>query len=211
MIQNYEIVRSEEFDKPERIAVILHGYGSTGGDFAEVGKLYLSKALENTVFVFPDAPYECDGQGGRRWFTLNKMTYEELRDGLDDVAAHVHQFILNISQEYDCNDVSVSGFSQGAMVALEMGYYSGISKIIAYSGMFVTNASGKYDTNTEVLIAHSDDDMVIPYQNATAAVRLLTSSGVSVTLKTCHNIGHTISVDGWNAGIEFLVSGNFHS
>jgi phospholipase/carboxylesterase len=204
MIQNYEAVKSKKYTRPERIVVVLHGYGTSGSDFADVGRLHLSGVIDDTVFVFPDAPYQCDIGSGRQWFTLSTMSQEELRVGLQNVSSGVHQFIQRMADEYSCSNVVVAGFSQGAMVALEMGYFSRISRIIAYSGIFVEDTSKVYNTDTRVLIVHSDDDVVVPYQHATDAVRFLTKAGVSALLVTCHDIGHAISIDGWNAGLEFM-------
>ncbi|MDR2458657.1 MAG: prolyl oligopeptidase family serine peptidase [Holosporales bacterium] len=204
MIQNYEIVRSRKYTHPETVVIVLHGYGATGRDFASVGEFCLSGAVDDTVFVFPDAPHECDAGRGRQWFALHTMTHEELRIGLQNIGPGVYKFIQHISKEYACDKVVVAGFSQGAMLALEMGYFGGISGVIAYSGIFVEDTNRTYDTNTNVLIVHSDDDVVVPYQNATDSVRFLTEAGVSAMLVTCHNIGHTISSEGWNAGLEFM-------
>ncbi|MDR1332896.1 MAG: dienelactone hydrolase family protein [Holosporales bacterium] len=263
MTQNSNVIRAEYviksavFTKPKRLVVVLHGYGTNGLDFAEVGKLYLSRELDDTVFLFPDAPYQCDAGSGRQWFTLNRMTYEELREGLDDVGPKMHDFIQRASEEYGLNNrplskpsesglllgdtehrsgvysdvhehsstgstqqetdygglvgksgVFVMGFSQGAMLALEMGYYPGISGIVAYSGVFAKSATDrKYSTDTKVLIVHSDDDVVVPYQNAEAAQRRLFRMGVSVAVETCHNIGHTIDINGWKAAVKFVAAG----
>ncbi|MDR2667207.1 MAG: hypothetical protein LBB34_03835 [Holosporales bacterium] len=198
-------IRSQNFTDPERLVVILHGYGTSGGDFAEVGKIFLSKQLDNTVFLFPDAPYECGHGGcGKQWFDLSEMSYSELRNGLDLVSPILYDYIKNSIVEHGCSNVNLIGFSQGAILAFEMLYYHGISKIVAYSGIFAIKENSQSLSNAEVLIVHSDDDEVVPYKNATLAKENLDTLRIKSRIKTCHNIGHTISVEGWTTGVAFL-------
>jgi phospholipase/carboxylesterase len=211
MLKNAKVIKSEIFKKADRILVTLHGYGSCGNDFAEVGEIFLAKQLDNTIFLFPDAPYNCEIGFGKQWFPLNKWTssdkisYEELRKGLNQIGPILHNYLVNSSQKYECKNINLIGFSQGTILALEMLYYPGITKIIGYSGAFAMPKEKPILSNkADVLIVHSDDDAVVPYSNATSAQKNLTSLGIKSELKTYHNIGHSISLEGWQYGIEFL-------
>ena len=204
MLKTNRFIKSDSFKKAEKIVIVLHGYGTSGDDFAKVGKVFLSKKLDNTVFLFPDAPENCAAGFGKQWFKLDKMDYEELRSGLDKAAPLLHNYIESNSKEYNCDNINLIGFSQGAIMALEMIYYPGIKKIIAYSGLFAISKNKNIASNPDILIIHSDDDEVVPYNNAKVAQENLTALGTNSKLKTCHNIGHSISLEGWTWGIEFL-------
>lgn len=209
MLTTEKVIKSEKFEKAERIVIVLHGYGSSGKDFAEVGEIFLSKKLDNTVFLFPDAPHECRNAHfpgeGREWFPLSqKLTIDEIRDGLDKSAPILNDYIESSSKKYNCNNVNLIGFSQGSIMALEMLYYPNISKIVAYSGIFAMPEKKEKISNPDVLIVHSNDDEVVPYNNAISAEENLKSIGVRAELKTCQNIGHSISLEGWDWCVEFL-------
>lgn len=205
MLNNKYIIRSEKFDSLEKIIVTLHGYGTSGEDFAKVGDIFLSKKLSNTIFLFPDAPYNCACGTGKEWFDLNEISSESLRRGLDNTGPILADYIEKVSNEYKCNNINLIGFSQGSIMALEMIYYPCVSKILAYSGLFVPAPEKEVKSKAKILLIHSDDDTVVPYQNALTAKDELKQSGIDdVSLKTCHNIGHSISLEGWSYGVDFL-------
>jgi predicted esterase len=191
---NDTVIKSQNFAKPERLVVGLHGSGGSGGDFSEIGETFLSKQLDNTVFLFPDAP---------QWFNLVETSDCNLKN-LDPMSPLLYEYIQDSIKKYGCNNVNVIGFSQGAILAYEMLYWSGISKIIAYSGLFVVREGVKISSNAEVLIIHSDDDNVSPYEEAIFSKEQLDKLQVKNQLKTYHNLGHSISADGWSYGMEFL-------
>lgn len=206
MLKNSRVVKSKNFNETKRIVVLLHGYGTSGEDFAKVGDTLLSKILDDTVFLFPDAPYQCEAGVGRKWFNLNTMSFEELRSGLEASAPLVYEFVQKAAEEYRCKDISVIGFSQGAMLAFEMLYYPGISKIIPYSGIFAFAQDKAIKSKADVLIVHSYDDFVVPYKNAELAMENLEILGLNRKVITCHDIGHSISIEGWEDGMSFIRS-----
>ncbi|MDR0942284.1 MAG: dienelactone hydrolase family protein [Holosporales bacterium] len=206
MLKSNRIIKSRRFDKVERVVIAFHGYGDDGDNFSEAGSLFLAPKLDNAIFLFPNAPHDCDIGFGRQWFALDEMSYNELRCGLEEVTPIVREYIENVSQEYNCKNINLIGFSQGAMIVFEMLYYPGISKIVAYSGVFAAPRDKKPLSNAEVLIMHSEDDDVVPYKNAERAKKNLENLGVKVSLKTCNGIGHSISAEGLDYGVEFLKS-----
>ena len=207
MIKDSKIIKSKNFEKVEKIVITLHGYGTSGNDFAEVGEIFLSKAMDNTVFLFPDAPYPCDSGFGKQWFTLDTMTYEELRSGLEMIAPILEEYINSASKKFDCDNINLMGFSQGAITCFEMLYNTNISKIVSYSGLFAAPKNREIKSkDTSVLIVHSDDDEVVPYKNAILSKNELDALNIKNEIFICHGIGHSISIEGWNAGVKFLCS-----
>lgn len=205
MLNNKHIIKSKNFDHLERIIITLHGYGTSGEDFAKVGEIFLSKKLDNTIFLFPDAPYDCACGTGKEWFDLEEISQKSLRSGLDNTGPILAEYIEEESKKYECTNINLIGFSQGSIMALEMIYCPYIVKILAYSGLFVPCPEKTIKSNAKVLLIHSDDDSVVPYQNALNAKEDLEKSGLNnVKLQTCHNIGHSISLEGWNWGVDFL-------
>ena len=204
MLKTSRIIKSEKFAEAEKLIITLHGYGTSGLDFAEVGKIFLAKKIENAVFLFPDAPKRCEaGFGGYQWFDLDELSHEAMKQGLAKVAPVLKEYIESMSREYNCDNIYLIGFSQGTITAFEMMYHTKISKILAYSGLFV-NHSDDLVSKSEVLLVHSSDDPVVPYKNALDARRDLSKLGLTVALESYNNIGHSISLEGWETGIKFL-------
>lgn len=204
MLQNSRVIKSKDFSNVDKLVITLHGYGSCGNDFAEVGDIFLSKKIDNAVFLFPDAPDICCEGTGRQWFPLDDVSHEELRKGLDYVAPIVKEYIEHNVHEYHCENVCLIGFSQGSITSFEMIFHTEISKVVAFSGLFNVPVSGQCVSKPEILIVHSTDDKVVPYSAAEQAQKDLTKFGIPVKVLPQLGIGHSISIDGWNACATFL-------
>lgn len=204
------VAKSNSFQRAEKIVVTLHGYGADGEDFLEVVKNAFCHKMNNTLFVFPDAPHKCDADFGLEWFKLsNNITFEEIRNGLDKAAPKLfNDVIVNLSEEFNIptEKINIIGFSQGAMLAFEMLYYGNFSHIVGYSGFFALDPKkeAKYGEN-KILIVHSDDDVVVPYNNMKMTSDSLNILGIRHETFTCHGIGHSISKEGFEKGLEFIL------
>ena len=199
------IIKSNNFNKLDRIVIFLHGYGSSGKDFLEIANVFLASKLDNTIFLFPDAPFNCGIVCGKKWFPLEKISYEYLRAGLDTAAPILAEYINDVVAEYGCNNVNLIGFSQGGAMCLEALFHSNISKIIAYSGIYApTKNKNIINDKAKVLLVHCVDDEIVPYSNVTVAKECLSEFNIEPQIVTCCGIGHSISFEGWNAGVEFL-------
>lgn len=203
-INSKAIKKSINCNVVEKLIVILHGYGADGANFSEVAN-YFSTLIDNAVFICPDAPFPCDMGFGRQWFPLkDEIAYEDLREGLDLVGPIVCEYIEDLKKEYNCENVYLIGFSQGCMVSFEMLYHTKIAKIAACAGIFAASNSHIVSNDCEVLIAHSDDDKVVDYEYAKLAKQNLNSLNIKSEILTLHNIGHSVSIEGWNACMEFF-------
>ncbi len=207
-IENSLIVKSKNFDKAKKLVIFLHGYGSEGADF-ENGINHISKDFQDTVFLAPDGPFECEEYCGRKWFSLsNDLKQKEITDGLSQAAPLLKTYLEEIKQEYSCDNIVLVGFSQGAMLSFEMLYHARLSMIVACAGIFIAHeAKPIIDKNTNVLIVHSDDDVVVPYNNAILAKEELDKLGVTNKILTYHGIGHSISVEAWTSCAAFIRDG----
>lgn len=202
--------KSKAFQKPEKIVITLHGYGSSGEDFFEPIQCVMSSKMQNTLFIFPDAPYECEAGFGREWFKLsNSITFAEIRLGLDSAGHKLfHEVIMNIAKEFNIGTehINLIGFSQGAILALEMIYYANFAHIVAYSGFFAFDSRKEINyKHNNILMIHGDDDPVVPYSNMKISSENLSSIGIKHETCTCYGIGHSISEEGFEKGVEFIM------
>ena len=159
-------IQSANFETIDKLIIILHGYGNSGSDYVKIAKTFLTTHIDNAVFLFPDAPTPCETWSGRQWFplSLDNMSIEKIRRGLDKSAPLLYKYIEAKSREFSCNNVCLVGVSQGAIMALEMMYYyQKILKIVVCCGLFAPNAYKKNRANPDIFLVHSVE--TIPFGN----------------------------------------------
>ena len=203
---NEIIMKSTVYNRTENIVIFLHGYGNCGADYVKSADQFYRDKLPNTVYLFPDAPDACEDWVGYQWFrlSLDNITYQSIREGLDRSADMLYRYIGDKKCEYNCKNVDLIGISQGSFMALEMMYYTYIRKIVVFCGMFIKNTTKSIYSNPDVLLVHSDDDNLIPYQNAIKTKSELEALEINTKMHTCHNIKHSVSKEGWKMGANFI-------
>lgn len=209
-IESKTVLTSNIFHNPNQIIIFLHGYGSKGDDFSDIVINNMLDKFNDTVFLFPDAPYDCEaGFNGKQWFSLHDLSYEGIRRGIESSNILLAEYIKNISNKYkvNLNDISLVGFSQGTIMSYEMIYHLPLKKIVAISGLFVAiknmDIKSKND-DLEVLIIHGDNDNVVPYNNVRLSSESLNILGIKHDIFTCHGLGHNISQEGIKQIIDFI-------
>ena len=114
--------------------VLLHGFGAGGDDLVPLGQYMGAPAAR---YVFPAAPLELGGLYGdsRAWWLIDLMKLEhdlrtgnvrdrraEVPEGLPEVRAQVSRFLDALEERYAITDADIilGGFSQGAMLSLDV-------------------------------------------------------------------------------------------
>jgi phospholipase/carboxylesterase len=115
----------------ELTVVLLHGFGAAGDDLVPLGAM-LARLAGPTRFVFPAAPIALGGMygEGRAWWPLDLVKLEaelragtlrdrrsEVPDGLPAARAAMIELLEALSPR---GKVVLGGFSQGAMLALDV-------------------------------------------------------------------------------------------
>jgi phospholipase/carboxylesterase len=196
---------------PTSMVVFLHGYGSNGADLIGLAP-YWRQALPGTVFLSPNAPEPCPGApGGYQWWGLSSMDRNARAAGAARAAPVLDAFLDAELARYGLakDRVALVGFSQGTMMALEVGprRKPAVAAIIGYSGMLADEAGlvGGAGTRPPILLVHGDADPMIPvaafYQAREALIRL----GFSVESHVSHGLAHSIDAAGLQLGGALLV------
>jgi phospholipase/carboxylesterase len=187
---------------------LLHGYGSNMHDlfgFAhqlpEGSHIFSFNAPLNTMF------------GGSAWYNLNYDS-EGLRFDLNEIINSKELIANNIinlikEKELNPNDVTIIGFSQGAIMSylLAADYPELISRILAFSGYLLDNYKTQDKmTNlnkADIFISHGIYDEVIPVEMARSTKKAFEEKKVDVFYKE-YVMEHGISPECLTDALEWL-------
>jgi phospholipase/carboxylesterase len=192
------VVRVSSMREDERggVAVILlHGWGAPGDDLVP-----LAEALDRpgARFFVPAAPLPEMG-GGRAWWHLNPTARSphassdrvdpNLRPNTEVVAArsNVQALIAAVVERYAPGTVALVGFSQGAMLAIDVALAAApaVQLVVAMSGVLLAESVpalvAPHPQSPRFLLSHGRQDPVVPFANGERAKELLDKHGFSVT------------------------------
>jgi phospholipase/carboxylesterase len=180
-------------DRGGTAVVLLHGWGAPGDDL--VG---LAQVLERlgARFVVPAAPMPEIG-GGRAWWHLDRG--DRPAHALDDqppsrsvhadllAARNAVQTVLKtVRQLYAPDTLCVVGFSQGAMLALDVALDASppVDRVAALSGVLLVDSvpglRAARATRPAVFVSHGRGDPRLPFRSGERAKDLLERHGFKV-------------------------------
>ncbi|WP_218311518.1 alpha/beta hydrolase [Alteromonas antoniana] len=183
----------------------MHGLGDSGHGFAPiVPELKLPEALA-IRFLFPHAPERPvtinGGMRMRAWYDIKSLDFNSRADleGVLVSAKQVEQLIESqIAKGIPAERIILAGFSQGGVIALHLAarYQKKLAGVMALSTYMCepdSLASEAVDTNREtpIMMAHGEQDEVVPMFLGNAAYKVLKENGFNVTWTTYtmqHNV-----------------------
>jgi phospholipase/carboxylesterase len=179
------------------VVVLLHGWGAAGDDLVPLAQVLLRPGLR---FVVPAAPLEHpSGGGARAWWHLDlerrrraqpgdTALLAEVPEGLLAARAHVQRLLQDVRLRLTPDVVTLAGFSQGAMLALDVALAAEppVDRVAALSGTLIAAdvwraAMVRPGPKPPVLMTHGQDDQVLPFAVAELLAQLLTEHGYPVT------------------------------
>jgi len=197
---------------PEKLIVLVHGYGADGNDLIGLSGPW-AQAMPSVAFVAPHGPDPCGmSPMGRQWFPLTNMGAEERRDGVRHAAPILDAFIDKELERYGLSDeqLALVGFSQGTMLSLHVGLRRAQppAAIIGYSGMLTGTGylEDEVTVKPPILLVHGSHDDVISVSALEHASKALQGVGIDVHSHISEGVGHGVAPDGMELGASFLKS-----
>ncbi len=195
--------------KVTSVMIMFHGYGANGKDLIDLSN-YFFKFFPEMAFYAPNGCEDFENYPGLgyQWFPLPSLDPVVLRSGLQKTEKQVVSIINEIMDHHglNYNQVFIFGFSQGALVALNMIYnLPKIAGILGYSGAFMARQEEKilsYDT--PILLVHGAQDTVVPIMYHNLAHAELTDLGFNARGPVITYLDHGINEDALIEGKKFM-------
>jgi phospholipase/carboxylesterase len=188
--------------------VLLHGFGAPGDDLA--GLAGMIPTPPGTTLVFPEALHDLADlagpmyRGARAWWMIDFAKLEaaiitgamrdlpnEIPEGLDDARAAVIAFLDALEKEegISLDRLVLGGFSQGAMLALDVALHSSreLSGLVLLSGSYIAEREWKPRMSarkgTAVFQSHGATDPILPFALAEQLRDELVTAGLDVEFR----------------------------
>ncbi|MFZ8201141.1 alpha/beta hydrolase [Alteromonas portus] len=190
---------------PDACVIWLHGLGDSGHGFAPiVPELKLPESMA-VKFLFPHAPERPvtinGGMRMRAWYDIKSLDFESRADlqGVKESAEQVEALIeAQIESGIPSERIVLAGFSQGGVIALHLAprtarKFAGVIALSTYMCEPSLLASEATDANREtpIMMAHGEQDEVVPVFMGNAAFKTLNENGFKATWQTYtmqHNV-----------------------
>jgi phospholipase/carboxylesterase len=183
-----------EDEKGGQLVVLLHGWRAHGDDLVSLAR---ELAQRGTRFLVPAAPL-LEPNGGRAWWRLDSgersahISRDELpadyhpNAQLAAARAAIQALLRAARQRYAPDSIAVVGFSQGAMLALDLGLAGEppIDRVAVLSGVLVADSLPALHAKRgrpAVFVSHGRSDPVLPFAEGASIASVLQPYGVPVT------------------------------
>lgn len=185
------------------LVVMLHGYSSNESDLFSFASLIPS----DYHVVSLQAPLSLGM--GYAWFPIHFeenmerwTSPEEAQHAIDYVTSFLTYYTEK--NDVDANNITLLGFSQGAMLSYSVGLaHPNVSAIAALSGYLDSRLVRFDNLNKTIYVSHGEQDVVVPYAWAAQSVALLKENGYSPTWLS-YPQGHGVNQDNLNSLMQWL-------
>ena len=208
---NSTIIKPEKKLDILNAVVLLHGYGGDGKDISML-TLNWKKHLPNTIFICPNGHEKClINPSGYQWFDLTKEDPEYILEQSLNAEKKLNRFLMEVKNEFnlDNNKICLSGFSQGCMMAINIGLTSdeNYSCIVGFSGKIVnpSNLKTRKKNSTNTLLIHGDQDEIVSPTHLLEAKDFLLREKVNVESHLIKNCGHHIPIQASSIALHYIL------
>ena len=154
------------------------------------------------------------GFGSYAWYPIGIDNKGAVTSELDAAKNSVDMIIKNIdllSERYglDSEDLSILGFSQGAILSWALGFYkpNKIRRIMPISGLLHESVITKNKPTFLAYASHGIEDNVIPIEKAREFIVPISNNNSGIHYKE-FNDGHTISQENFSELLKWIEKTN---
>ena len=207
---NTTIIEPDQSNEINNAVILLHGYGGDGKDISSLAYNW-KRYLKNTIFLCPDGHEICQiNPSGYQWFDLSNDNQNYINAEAIKSELIIKKFIDEVKIKYnlDYSKICLSGFSQGCMMAINVGFtlnYN-LSCIVGFSGKIVdkNDLSKRLTSKSDILLIHGELDTVVPPSNLLDAKDFFLRNKINIFSKIINNCEHNISVEASSDALTFI-------
>ena len=208
---NSIIIKPEDGTEIKNAIVLLHGYGGDGKDISTL-TLNWKRHLPYTVFICPNGYEKCAiNTSGYQWFDLTKEDSSYILDESIKAENVIKKFIEEVKTEFNLSNqqICLSGFSQGCMMALNVGLTSKekFLCIVGFSGKIIDkiNLKDRIKNRTDTLLIHGDVDQIVPSTHLLEAKDFLIRNNIPVETLLIKNCDHHIPIEASSTALNYIL------
>jgi len=207
---NTTIIEPDQSNEINNAIILLHGYGGDGKDISSLAYNW-KRYLKNTIFLCPDGHEICQiNPSGYQWFDLSNDDQNYINAEAIKSELIIKKFIDEVKIKYnlDYSKICLSGFSQGCMMAINVGFtlnYN-LSCIVGFSGKVVdkNDLSKRLTSKSDILLIHGELDTVVTPSNLLDAKDFFLRNKINIFSKIINNCEHNISVEASSDALTFI-------
>jgi len=204
---------------PNKLIVMLHGYGDNADNFIHLAQL-IDQEDWGANYIALNAPYIIPSYpSGYQWFELypngiyiseaGPKEIEIIKRDIKDSVLKIEQTIKSHIQKLNItlSDSIVIGFSQGGIMTFEFGNYlqNQLCALAIISGRIIDqNFLNSHLLKTPIFISHGDKDDVLPISNFNNSVEYLKKNRFNFESHIIKGDTHIISTNTINLLQEFI-------
>ena len=208
---NSTIIRPENDFEIRNAVILLHGYGGDGKDISML-TLNWKRHLTNTLFICPDGHEKCSiNPSGFQWFDLTKNDPNFILEESIKAEKKLNRFIKEIKEEFNLrnNQICLSGFSQGCMMAINLGLISDeeYNCIIGFSGKIIDHEDlkNRKKVSTKTLLIHGELDQVVPANFLLEAKDFFIRNNVEIETHLIKGCEHHIPIQASSIALNYIL------
>tara|TARA_X000001036_G_scaffold225884_1_gene211344 strand:+ start:1772 stop:2422 length:651 start_codon:yes stop_codon:yes gene_type:complete len=205
------IIEPEKDKDITSVVVLLHGYGGDGKDISML-TLNWKRHMPNTIFICPNGHEPCAVNPiGYQWFDLAKDEPNYILNESLKAEEKLNKFLDEVKKEYnlDNNQITLSGFSQGCMMSINVGLTSEkpFRSIVGFSGKIIDVDNLKYrkKNSTNTLLIHGDKDDIVSPTHLLEAKDFFLRENINVETHLIKNCGHHIPVEASSIALNYIL------
>lgn len=186
-----------EGEKDGPVVIMFHGYGANAMDLAGFHELVRCK--KGTTWIFPDGFIDVPiamNYVGKAWFEILSPTiehfinqgnmtnfYDFVPPGLQEARLKVEELIHKLDVPFE--KITMGGFSQGAMLALDVTFRQKTSPegLVILSGTLLNQKEwselAKIKSGVQFFMSHGTNDPLLPFVASKRLEEILRESGMS--------------------------------
>ena len=204
------IIKPEKDIPVNNAIILLHGYGGGGKDISML-TLNWKRFLPNTIFLCPDGHEICSiNPTGFQWFDLTKDDPQYILKESKKAEQKLDQFINDVKIKYNLTNsqICLSGFSQGCMMAINLGLTSNenYNCVVGFSGKIINQGDliKRKTSSTKMLLVHGDSDAVVLSTFLLESEDFLIRNNIEVKTNMIKNCEHHISVEASSIALKYI-------